>query len=171
MKTTLVHEEHISVKKYFMNIVDAVRTTAKGMWITFKYVWAVKPVSIEYPEVKEVLPEKARMRLFNDADNCIACTQCAAACPVDCIYIASTKREAGEEIPKASDGTPIRLKLTQYTIDTALCCYCGLCTTVCPTECLTHSHDYEFAAYTLDNMKYDYLAPDIRAWKQRIVKK
>lgn len=165
-----VQMEELTLKQYFVNIADAIRTTFKGMWITFKYVWGVKVVSIEYPEVKEVLPERARMRLFNDADNCIACTQCAMACPVDCIYIASEKRPAGEEIPKASDGSPIRLKLTQFTIDTTLCMYCGLCTTVCPTECLTHSHDYEFAAYTLDSLKYDYLAPDIRAWKQRIVK-
>ena len=33
-----------------------------------------------------------------------------------------------------------------------------LCTTVCPTECLTHTTDYEFAQFTLDEMKYDYLA-------------
>ena len=171
MKTTPIHEENMTFKEYFGNIAVAMRTTFKGMWITFKYVWGEKPVSIEYPEVKEILPERARMRLFNDVDNCIACTQCAAACPVDCIYISSKKRDAGEEIPKASDGSPMRLRLTQYTIDTALCCYCGLCTTVCPTECLTHSQDYEFAAYTLDNMKYDYLAEDIKAWKQRIVKK
>lgn len=169
MSTT--HTEELTVKQYFLNIGDAIKTTAKGLWITFKYVWGVKPVTIEYPEVKEVLPENARMRLFNDVDNCISCTQCAAACPVDCIYIASTKRDPSEEVPKATNGTAIKLKLTQYTIDTALCCYCGLCTTVCPTECLTHSHDYEFATYTLSNMKYDYLTPEVRAWKDRIVKK
>ena len=76
----------------------------------------------------------------------------------------------GSEIKKTSNGQSIRLKLTQFTIDTALCCYCGLCTTVCPTECLTHSHDYEFAQYTVDAMKYDYLAPDVKAWRDRIVK-
>jgi indole-3-glycerol phosphate synthase len=62
----------------------------------------VKVVSIEYPEVREVLPERARMRLFNDAENCISCTQCAMACPVDCIYITSEKQPEGAEIKKAS---------------------------------------------------------------------
>ena len=81
------------------------------------------------------------------------------------------KRPGEEEVPKTDDGTPMRQVLTQYVIDTALCCYCGLCTTVCPTECLTHSNDYEFAQYTLGEMKYDYLADDVRAWKQRIVGK
>lgn len=162
--------ETASISEYFKSLFDAIRTTFGGMLITFKYVWGNKPVTIEYPEVKEELPANARMRLYNDVQNCIACNQCAAACPVDCIYIASERRDKDEEIPKASNGTPIRLKLTQYTIDTALCCYCGLCTTVCPTECLTHSHDYEFAQYTLDDFKYDYLQPDIKAWRERIVK-
>ncbi len=92
------------------------------------------------------------------------------ACPVDCIYIAFTRRDKDEEIPKASNGTPIRLKLNQFTIDTALCCYCGLCTVVCPTECLTHTTDHEFAQYTVDEMKHDYLAPEVKAWRDRIVK-
>lgn len=161
----------LTFKQYFHNIYDGVYSTLKGLWITFKYVWSADPVTVEYPEVKEVLPERARMRLFNDAENCIACTQCALACPVDCIYIASVRRPKEAPERKASDGTQIRLDLTQFTIDTTLCCYCGLCTTVCPTECLTHSHDYEFSQYTAENFKYDYLDPDIRAWRDRIVKK
>lgn len=167
--STQIHQQ-VSFKQYFVNLFDAIYTTVKGMWITFRYVWGVKVVSIEYPEVREVLPERARMRLFNDAENCISCTQCAMACPVDCIYITSEKQPEGAEIKKTTNGQPIRLLLTQFTIDTALCCYCGLCTTVCPTECLTHSHDYEFAQYTIDSMKYDYIAADVRAWRDRIVK-
>lgn len=167
-----IHEsQELTFTQYFRNIWKAIQTTSKGMWITFKYVWAHKPVSIEYPEVREVLPDTARMRLYNDAVNCIACNQCAMACPVDCIYIASHPRPEGEEIPKASNGTAIKLKLDQFVIDTALCCYCGLCTTVCPTECLTHSNDYEFSQFTVDHMKYDYLDPEIVAWRDRIVKK
>jgi NADH-quinone oxidoreductase subunit I len=161
---------HSSFKEYFADLISAIKTTVKGMYITFKYVWGVKPVSIEYPEVREVLPERARMRLFNDVQNCISCTQCALACPVDCIYIASEKLPADAEVKKTSNGTPIRLHLTLFTIDVALCCFCGLCTTVCPTECLTHSHDYEFSQYNCDGMKYDYLAPEVIAWRDRIVK-
>jgi NADH-quinone oxidoreductase subunit I len=133
-------------------------------------VWGKKSVTIEYPEVREVLPPKARMRLYNDTENCIACTQCALACPVDCIYLASKKRPEGEEIKKTNTGHPLKLELTQFTIDTALCCYCGLCTTVCPTECLTHSHDYENASYQVDDLKYDYMAPEVVQWRSRIVK-
>lgn len=163
-------EPELTFCQWFKNIYDGVVSTAKGMAITMKYVWDVKPVTIEYPEVREELPENSRSRLFNDAQNCIACMQCATACPVDCIYIAAVKRPPEAEKIKTKDGSPIRLDLKQYTIDTALCCYCGLCTTVCPTECLTHTTDYEYSQYTVAAMKYDYLAPDIRAWRTRIVK-
>lgn len=164
-----LNHETISFAQYIKNAYTGVATALKGMSITFKYVWAHKPITIEYPEVKEVLPSNSRSRLYNDALNCIACNQCAMACPVDCIYIASKPRPEGAEIPKASNGTPIRLELTQFVIDEALCCYCGLCTTVCPTECLTHTTDYEFSQYKLDNMKYDYLDPEVIAWRDRIV--
>ena len=167
---SVVTEQPLTFKKYFKNIKEAIVSTAKGMAITFKYVYGVKPVTIEYPEVKEVLPEKSRSRLYNDAENCISCMQCATACPVDCIYIAAVRRDKDAPKLKTSSGSPIRLDLTQYTIDTALCCYCGLCTTVCPTECLTHTTDYEFSQFTLDEMKYDYLAEDVRAWRTRLVK-
>ena len=162
-------EMTMSFGQYLVNIWRAVSSVAQGMWITFRYVWAHKPVTVEYPEVREVLPERSRGRLYNDVGDCISCNQCAMVCPVDCIYIASHPRPQGEEIPKTTNGTPLRLVLDQFTIDEALCCYCGLCTTVCPTECLTHTKDYEFSQYTLDHMKYDYLDPEIIAWRDRIV--
>ena len=164
------HHEELTLKKYFQNIWNGIRTTIKGLSITIKYVYDVKPVTVEYPEVREVLPEGSRSRLFNDVQNCISCDQCAVACPVDCIYIASKPRPKDAEKIKTSNGTPIRRELTQYTIDTSLCCYCGLCTTVCPTESLTHTTDHEYASYTIDQMKYDYLDPEVVAWRDRIVK-
>lgn len=166
----VLHQGPLTVSSWFLTIWKAISSTSKGLWITFRYVWAVKPVSIEYPEVREVLPEKSRMRLYNDAENCISCTQCALACPVDCIYISSVKREDSEEIPKTNTGHPKKLELTQFTIDEALCCYCGLCTTVCPTECLTHTKEYEFAVYDINDMKYDYLDQEVINWRTRIVK-
>lgn len=163
--------ETMTFGQYFGNIYTAVRTSLKGMWITFKYVWNNKTVTIEYPEVREVLPERARMRLYNDVKNCIACNMCALSCPVDCIYISSVKRPKDLDVPKTEDGTAMRQVLTQYVIDTALCCYCGLCTTVCPTQCLTHTKDYEFAQYTCNDMMYDYMDEEIIAWRDRLVVK
>ncbi len=159
-----------SFTQWFRNLKDAVVSTFKGLMITIRYVYGVRPVTIEYPEVREVLPENSRSRLYNDAQNCISCLQCANACPVDCIYITATIRGKDEPKISTSGGTPIRQNLEQYTIDTALCCYCGLCTTVCPTHCLTHTTDYEYSQYTLADMKYDFLSDELRAWRDRLVK-
>ncbi|MCB9062771.1 MAG: NADH-quinone oxidoreductase subunit I [Halobacteriovoraceae bacterium] len=167
---SLVNEPELTFKQYFKNIWNAVSSTFKGLSITIKYVTSVRPVTIEYPEVREILPKNSRSRLFNDVEDCIACDQCAVACPVDCIYIASKPRPKDAEKIKTSNGTPIRRELTQYTIDTALCCYCGLCTTVCPTQSIQHTTDYEFATFTLDQMKYNYIDPEVRAWRERILK-
>lgn len=157
------------MKAWFKNVYEAIISTYKGLSITMRYIYDVKPVTIEYPEVREVLPERSRSRLYNDAENCISCMQCANACPVDCIYITATRRKKDDPPLKTSGGTPIRLDLKQYTIDTSLCCYCGLCTVVCPTHCLTHTTDYEYSQYTVADMKYDYLSEDIRGWRDRLI--
>jgi NADH-quinone oxidoreductase subunit I len=163
--------EGITFLEYIKNIFRVVKTSLTGMFITIKYVLAKSPTTLEYPEVREVLPETARMRLYNDTLNCIACNMCAISCPVDCIYITSFARPKDLEVPKTSNGNAKRQVLVQYTIDTALCCYCGLCTTVCPTESLTHSYDYEFSQYTVQLMKYDYTSEELIAWRDRIVQK
>jgi len=160
----------LTFKKWFTNIWETFRSVTTGLGITMKYVTSVKPVTIEYPEVREVLPDTSRSRLFNDVDNCISCFQCANVCPVDCIYIAAVRRDKEAPKLKTDGGNPIKLDLIQYTIDTALCCYCGLCTTVCPTGCITHTTDYEYSQYTVDQMKYDYLDEEVRAWKSRLIK-
>jgi len=173
MSTTHTHTpivQELTFKSYFMNIYRAVTSIFKGLRITGRYIYAVKPITIEYPEVREVLPANSRSRLYNDVLNCIACDQCAVACPVDCIYIASTRKPKDAPKIKTSNGTPIKLELVQFTIDTALCCYCGLCTIVCPTESLTHTTDFEFSQYTVDQMKYEYTDPEVIQWRDRIVK-
>ena len=45
------HHEELTLKKYFQNIWNGIRTTIKGLSITIKHVYDVKPVTIEYPEV------------------------------------------------------------------------------------------------------------------------
>jgi NADH-quinone oxidoreductase subunit I len=169
METRTDYSEVLTTKKYFSNIWNVIRSTAKGMAITIGYVVKEKEVTLQYPEEREVLPANTRARLYNDVENCTACSQCASICPVNCIYIAS-KRMAKDAPPKKADnGMPIRMELTQYTIDTALCCYCGLCTTVCPTECITHTKNFEYSKYEVDEMKYDFLSSKMRSLRTAIL--
>ena len=82
------------------NIRNAVVTIAHGMWITLRY-WlktyqdgrGTFTEQFEYPE--KPVPVMARYRGFHrfDLTTCIACDQCAKACPVDCIYIGKERVE------------------------------------------------------------------------------
>ena len=95
------------------NIVEAVYTVAYGMWVTFRtWIKTYRPERktftehFEYPELP--VPVAARYRGFHrfDLTTCIACDQCAKACPVDCIYIGKERVENGKGF-----------KITGYTID------------------------------------------------------
>jgi NADH-quinone oxidoreductase subunit I len=141
---------------YFKDIFVTMRGMMVGLKSTWKVFWEPKQ-TVEYPEQKLSLPPGTRGWLFNDTDDCIACKQCAVVCPVDCIYIETERRASGEDAPKTSNGTPIRLKLTRYAIDEALCCFCGYCTQACPTDSIYHTDDYEFSRYHLTEMTFDYL--------------
>ena len=44
---------------------------------------------------------------------------------------------SSNEIDRVVERKPVIFYLEQFDIDMSLCMYCGLCTEVCPTECLT----------------------------------
>lgn len=163
------------MKEYFTNIWVASKTVCKGLSITFRaflktnglkkvqdgYNYGSGDVTISYPEVKDNIPLNSRNRLFNHVEGCISCNQCAVVCPVECITIDSRKKNADEnpdaKTPPEFGSKPLKLKLLRFDIDEALCCFCGLCTEVCPTECLVHTPEYEYSKYDRDYLIYDYL--------------
>lgn len=48
-----------------------------------------------------------------------------------------TQTISGSDISRVVTRNPVVFYLDQFDIDMSLCMYCGLCTEVCPTECLT----------------------------------
>ncbi len=115
-------------------------------------------VTIQYPSEAIPTPDFSRNRLHNDADDCIACNQCANACPVNCITIESFKATPDdiEELGTTSDGSKKKLWLSKFDIDMAKCMYCGLCTYPCPTECLTMTPVHDFAEVDRSNFVYHF---------------
>ena len=69
-----------------------------------------------------------------EKDKCIACDMCAAACPVDCIYI--------ESIGKGKNA-----QMTRYEIDYNRCMFCALCVEPCPTSCIHMGQTYDLSRY------------------------
>src|SRR5437763_16925916 len=89
--------------RWFRDIWDAVSTVAYGMLVTLRYWFKTYDPKrrtftekFEYPELP--LPVAARYRGFHryDLTTCIACDQCAKACPVDCIYIGKERVTTGK---------------------------------------------------------------------------
>jgi NADH-quinone oxidoreductase subunit I len=113
-------------------------------------------VTIQYPDVKLKLPDRARNRLYVNMDDCIGCDQCSMACPVNCITIETIKSTPDVDLGLTSVGTKKRLYVPRFDIDIAKCCYCGLCVYPCPTECIKMTDVFEFSEYERSRLIYNF---------------
>ena len=55
---------------------------------------------------------------------------------------------SSDEISRVVTRNPVVFYLDQFDIDMSLCMYCGLCTEVCPTECLVMKDTLEGVEYS-----------------------
>ncbi len=131
------------VSEYFATIFQAIKTTVIGLGITGRYLLK-KPVTLQYPEEKPDVPPGYRGIHVYEKDKCIACDLCAAACPVDCIYI--------ESIGKGKNA-----QLTRYEIDYNRCMFCALCVEPCPTSCIHMGTSYDLTRYTSESCSVDFV--------------
>ena len=117
---------------------------AMGLWVTLRHQF--KPhVTQEYPAERPQLRPRfrgvPRLRDHPEVEGplCVACNQCALACPDRCITVTAETRPSGK-------GKQPKL----FLIDYEKCCLCGLCVDPCPTKPITAiymSHDYELAKH------------------------
>ncbi len=108
---------------YMRNIVDSVKTTVKGMQITFRNLRRPE-TTVCYPEELMPLPKGYRGFHTLDEETCIYCFQCARICPVDCIEMKADRVEKKF------------LSWTQFSVDYNKCLFCNLCIEVCPKDCI-----------------------------------
>ncbi|MCI0708522.1 MAG: NADH-quinone oxidoreductase subunit I [Ignavibacteriae bacterium] len=161
-----------SVHLYFYNIWQALSTIAIGMKVTFSHLFT-PAVTVQYPDVRLKLPERARNRLYVNIDDCIGCDQCSLACPVDCISIETIKATADQDLGVTSTGQKKRLHVPRFDIDIAKCCYCGLCVYPCPTECIMMTDVYEFSEFDRHNLIYNFsrmVPADVEEAKEKLKK-
>lgn len=140
-----------SARAYFKNIYDTVRTIAIGMRITLKYCFA-RTITVQYPDMPPVTQPRYRGFHWFEAEKCIACDQCAKACPVDCIYI---EKSGPRKIDKDS-GVAVGGALTRYAIDYSKCLLCALCCDPCPTDCIHMGDNHDLSAYTREDMTVEF---------------
>jgi NADH-quinone oxidoreductase subunit I len=113
-------------------------TTLQGMRITWDHIFQ-PTFTLQYPEEKKVLNDFHRGIHEYDVERCIACDNCAKACPVACIYI-------------ESEGKGKAAKLTRFEIDYQKCLFCNLCVPPCPVDCIKMGQDFDLAGYAREDM-------------------
>jgi NADH-quinone oxidoreductase subunit I len=121
------------------------------MRITLKYCFA-RTVTLQYPDVGPALQPRYRGFHWFEAEKCIACDQCAKACPVDCIYI---EKSAARKIDKAT-GIAVGGALQRYAIDYSKCMFCALCCDPCPTDCIHMGDNHDLSAYAREDMVIEF---------------
>src|SRR3546814_15568706 len=79
--------------------------------------------------------------------------------------------KAVEDMGVTSDGTRKRLHAALFDIDMAKCMYCGLCTTVCPTECIIMTDTYDKSVSDMHELNYKFseMTPEEVADKKRLL--
>ncbi|HNO79744.1 MAG TPA: NADH-quinone oxidoreductase subunit I [Phycisphaerae bacterium] len=139
------------MRDYFYNIYSSLRTILIGMRITIRYCFA-KTITLQYPDVAPALQPRYRGFHWYEIEKCIACDQCAKACPVDCIYIEKTgPRKIDKESGVAKGGA-----MTRYAIDYSKCMFCSLCVPPCPTDCIHMGNLHDLSGYDRKSMVVEF---------------
>ena len=130
--------------KYFQDLYDAIFSTLKGMSVTIKHFFS-KPVTVQYPDERLPISEAFLGKHKLDQEGCIACSQCAKVCTVECIAM-DFERHPGKVV-----------EWKKFTVNYNHCMFCGLCVETCPTHVLHMTKEFDLSEYDRSNCLVDFL--------------
>ena len=108
-----------------------IKYTLLSLITVFKHLF-IRPVTLEYPEKKNVVGEHFRgMPVVKD---CIKCGTCMKVCPTGAIKINNDK----------------------FIINLEKCVFCGNCSFYCPVKAIKMSDCYELASSDKESLKLVY---------------
>ncbi|MDR3607472.1 MAG: 4Fe-4S binding protein [Oligoflexia bacterium] len=134
-----------TTKNYLVDILSGFHSACGSFMTALPYLFGKgdlrKEVTEQYPDpisskTADDLPPRSRGLLFNDIDRCTGCKSCQKICPTDCIQI---------EVDQRPDSAKVWVSV--FDIDFSNCVFCGLCVEVCQPQSITHTRNYERAAY------------------------
>ncbi len=114
-----------------------------GMRVTFRNIF-VKRVTLNYPLEKQPMKERFRGMVDLVPKDCVICYQCIKICPVAAL-------DLGHKQDTAADGKKVK-EITKFTFNAELCCYCGFCEEICPTDAIYLNKMYEVSVYSHDDL-------------------
>ncbi len=110
--------------KFFNDILSLIL----GHITVFKHSFK-KPVTREYPEDRQNLPERFRGVPKWSYEKCINCKICEKVCPANAVIIDKNEDDS-----------------LSYKLDLSKCIFCGNCAFNCPKQAVYMSKDYELAS-------------------------
>lgn len=116
----------------------------KGLAITMRHALG-KPVTELYPYAHKNPPVNSRtfiaMHVLESGESaCRACNTCIVACPDKVLRLVRNPDDNRHAI--------------EFVVNSARCCFCGLCVEICPYEALYFTQDYERATADKDDLIY-----------------
>ena len=112
------------------------------MSVTLKNMFA-RSVTLQYPKEKQPMKDNFRGMVDLIPKDCVICYQCIKICPTAALDLAH-KQVAVEE-KKAKE-------ITKFTYNAELCCFCGFCDEICPTDAIFMNKMYEVAVHSHDDL-------------------
>jgi NADH-quinone oxidoreductase subunit I len=133
----------LAERTYIPQIVGGLRTTLKHLFR--------KPLTLEYPEQRPVIPAGYRgvptlVKDPNGREKCVSCQLCEFVCPPKAIRITPG------ELPADSAHAHVEKGPQAFDIDMLRCIYCGLCQEVCPEEAIWLQNQFSMSGYTRAEM-------------------
>jgi formate hydrogenlyase subunit 6/NADH:ubiquinone oxidoreductase subunit I len=135
---------------FFQQLVSGIRSLFLASFAVLPYFLRIgqnrQKITESYPDpiasrTPDDLPPKSRGLLFNDIDRCLGCQACQQICPSRCIQVQA------DVMPNNS-----KMWVSVFDIDFSQCIFCGLCVEVCIPGSLTHSKQFEAAAYQVQDL-------------------
>jgi NADH-quinone oxidoreductase subunit I len=124
-----------------------VRAVGRALGVTFRN-FLRPPVTVQYPTVKRVYPDRFRgiLALTYDKEtgeeNCIGCRLCEYICPPQVIKVEMLKAEK-------------RNWAKTFTLELYACEFCELCVQVCPTDAIIMLKTFDLATADRREMLLD----------------
>ncbi|PDH28876.1 MAG: NADH-quinone oxidoreductase subunit D [Puniceicoccaceae bacterium MED-G30] len=148
MATTKVMERKpltMAEKTFIPQIASGLKTTFGNM--------LKKPVTLEYPDERPVIPNNYRgvptlVKDPNGREKCVSCQLCEFVCPPKAIRITPGSIDADAEPDRAH----VEKAPQEFDINMLRCIYCGYCQEVCPEEAIFLQDIFSVSGYSRDEM-------------------
>lgn len=128
------------IKYIFLSVISLLI----GMKVTIKNLFA-PAVTLQYPLQKKPMTKNFRGMVDLIPPDCVVCYQCIKICPVAALDL--------QHVQTKTDDGKKKLEITKFTFNGELCCFCGLCDEICPTDAIYMNKMYEVSAFSHEEVK------------------